>query len=74
MEPPTAEAVLQGVFTLYNDPNNVEKEKASKWLEEFQKSVSAAGRDCLQLAAELWPGNTCTVKVCVKELSRAQSA
>ncbi|EAL40594.1 transportin-3 isoform X2 [Anopheles merus] len=39
MEPPTAEAVLQGVFTLYNDPNNVEKEKASKWLEEFQKSI-----------------------------------
>uniref|UniRef100_A0A4Y0BRW8 Transportin-3 n=1 Tax=Anopheles funestus TaxID=62324 RepID=A0A4Y0BRW8_ANOFN len=39
MEPPTAEAVLQGVFTLYNDPNNVEKEKASKWLEEFQRSI-----------------------------------
>ncbi|XP_053679296.1 transportin-3 [Anopheles nili] len=39
MEPPTAEAVLQGVFTLYNDPNKVEKEKASKWLEEFQKSI-----------------------------------
>ncbi|XP_052902812.1 transportin-3 isoform X1 [Anopheles moucheti] len=39
MEPPTAEAVLQGVFTLYNDPNNAEKEKASKWLEEFQKSI-----------------------------------
>lgn len=40
MEPPTAEAVLQSVFTLYNNPNKQEKEAASKWLEEFQKSVS----------------------------------
>lgn len=40
MEHPTAEAVLQGVYTLYNNPNKQEKEKASRWLEEFQKSVS----------------------------------
>ncbi|XP_055614222.1 transportin-3 isoform X2 [Uranotaenia lowii] len=39
MDHPTAEAVLQGVYTLYNNPNKQEKEKASKWLEEFQKSI-----------------------------------
>uniref|UniRef100_A0A1Q3F9K5 Transportin-3 n=1 Tax=Culex tarsalis TaxID=7177 RepID=A0A1Q3F9K5_CULTA len=39
MEQPTAEAVLQGVYTLYNNPNKQEKEKASRWLEEFQKSI-----------------------------------
>lgn len=39
MEPPTTEAVLQSVFTLYNNPNKQEKEAASKWLEEFQKSI-----------------------------------
>ncbi|EDS34143.1 transportin-3 [Culex quinquefasciatus] len=39
MEHPTAEAVLQGVYTLYNNPNKQEKEKASRWLEEFQKSI-----------------------------------
>ncbi|XP_055641944.1 transportin-3 isoform X2 [Toxorhynchites rutilus septentrionalis] len=39
MEQPTTEAVLQGVYTLYNNPNKQEKEKASKWLEEFQKSI-----------------------------------
>ncbi|XP_062562419.1 transportin-3 isoform X1 [Armigeres subalbatus] len=39
MDPPTAEAVLQSVFTLYNNPNKQEKETASKWLEEFQKSI-----------------------------------
>lgn len=36
---PTAESVLQGVYTLYNNPDSAEQEKASKWLEEFQKSV-----------------------------------
>lgn len=39
MEPPTAAAVIQGVYTLYNNPNKQEKEKASKWLEDFQKSI-----------------------------------
>lgn len=39
MEPPTTEAVLQSIFTLYNNPNKQEKEAASKWLEEFQKSI-----------------------------------
>ncbi|XP_055375731.1 transportin-3 [Condylostylus longicornis] len=36
---PTTEVVYQGIFTLYNNPNSKEKEKASKWLEEFQKSI-----------------------------------
>ncbi|XP_058116400.1 transportin-3 isoform X2 [Anopheles ziemanni] len=59
MEPPTAEAVLQGVFTLYNDPNNVEKEKASKWLEEFQKSIHSwkIADELLQQKHDL---NSCT--------------
>lgn len=37
---PTAEAVYQGVYALYNNPDNAEKEKASKFLELLQKSVS----------------------------------
>lgn len=37
---PTTDVVYQGIFTLYNNPNNTEKEKASKWLDEFQKSVN----------------------------------
>lgn len=38
--PPTTEAVYQGVYTLYNNSNTVEQEKASKWLEQLQNSVS----------------------------------
>lgn len=38
---PTTEAVYQGVYTLYNNENAAEKEKASKWLEQLQNSVSA---------------------------------
>lgn len=37
---PTTEAVYQGVYTLYNNSNTVEQEKASKWLEQLQNSVS----------------------------------
>lgn len=37
---PSTESVFQGVQALYTNPNKDEKEKASKWLEEFQKSVS----------------------------------
>ena len=37
---PTTEAVLEGVYALYYNPNRDEKERASKWLEELQKSVS----------------------------------
>lgn len=37
---PTTEAVYQGVYTLYNDTNVAEKEKASKWLTQLQNSVS----------------------------------
>lgn len=36
---PSADKVYQGVYTLYNNPNNTEKEQAAKWLEDFQKSV-----------------------------------
>lgn len=37
---PTAETVLLGLKALYHSPDATEKENASKWLEEFQKSVS----------------------------------
>lgn len=37
---PTAEAVYQGVYALYNNPDKAEKEKASQWLDLLQKSVS----------------------------------
>lgn len=43
---PTTDAVYQGVFTLYNNPNNTEKEEASKWLDLFQKSVSRKFAGC----------------------------
>lgn len=36
---PTTDAVYQGVYALYNNPDKAEKEKASKWLELLQKSV-----------------------------------
>lgn len=38
--PPTADTVYQSVLTLYNNPDTSEKEKASKWLDSLQKSVS----------------------------------
>lgn len=38
---PTTEAVYQGVYALYNNPDSAEKEKASQWLDSLQKSVSA---------------------------------
>lgn len=37
---PTTEAVYQSLHTFYNNSNAVEQEKASKWLEQFQSSVS----------------------------------
>lgn len=37
---PTADAVYQSVYALYNNPDSGEKEKASKWLDSLQKSVS----------------------------------
>lgn len=37
---PTTEDVYQGVYALYNNPDSAEKEKASKWLDSLQKSVS----------------------------------
>lgn len=38
--PPTTEQILQGVHALYNSSDLTEKDKASKWLAELQKSVS----------------------------------
>ncbi|KAJ1519674.1 hypothetical protein ONE63_004939 [Megalurothrips usitatus] len=38
---PTLETVYQAVYTLYHNPDPAEKEKASQWLGELQKSVSA---------------------------------
>lgn len=38
--PPTTDTVYQSVLTLYNNPDTSEKEKASKWLDSLQKSVS----------------------------------
>lgn len=40
MEPPNADLVYQGICTLFHNNNPKEQEKANKWLEEFQKSVS----------------------------------
>lgn len=37
---PTTEAVYQGVYAFYNNSNAAEQEKASKWLEQLQNSVS----------------------------------
>lgn len=38
--PPELETVYQAVYTLYTNPDPAEKEKASAWLGELQKSVS----------------------------------
>lgn len=38
--PPTTEQILRGVNALYNSPDLQEKDKASLWLTDFQKSVS----------------------------------
>lgn len=35
-----AKTVLEAVQKLYHDPNSKEKDKASKWLGDFQQSVS----------------------------------
>lgn len=37
---PSTEAVYQGVYTLYNNPDTAEQERASRWLEQLQNSVS----------------------------------
>lgn len=39
--PPNAQAVLAAVTTLYSSPNVQDKEKASSWLGEFQRSIFA---------------------------------
>lgn len=36
---PPLENVYQAVSSLFNNPDNSEKEKASSWLGELQKSV-----------------------------------
>lgn len=36
---PTAEAVYQGVYAMFNTSNMTERQKATKWLEDFQNSV-----------------------------------
>lgn len=38
--PPPLDTVYQAVFSLYNNPNPQDKERASLWLGELQKSVS----------------------------------
>ena len=40
--PPSLDAVYQGIHTFYNDPQPQVKEKAGKWLEQLQKSVSTS--------------------------------
>lgn len=37
---PPLDSVYQAVFTLYHNPDPAEKEKASLWLGELQRSVS----------------------------------
>lgn len=38
--PPSLDMVYQGICTLYHNSVPKEKEKASRWLEQFQKSVN----------------------------------
>lgn len=38
-EKPSTEEVLSAISALYNNPDKSEKERASKWLLELQKSV-----------------------------------
>ncbi|XP_001602761.1 transportin-3 [Nasonia vitripennis] len=38
---PSLETVYQAVYSLYNNPDTAEKERASQWLGELQKSVYA---------------------------------
>lgn len=40
---PTLETALQAIDALYVNPENSVKEEASKWLCEFQKSVTNFG-------------------------------
>ena len=37
---PTLDTVYQAVYSLYNNPEPTEKEKASQWLDDLQKSVT----------------------------------
>lgn len=37
---PTVETVYQGVHAMYNTANASERQKATKWIEQFQNSVS----------------------------------
>lgn len=46
---PTTEAVYQGVYTLYNNTNTAEQEKASKWLEQLQNSVSLLNNELIAM-------------------------
>lgn len=40
MDTPSMDTIYQAISALYDNPNANEKEKASKWLGEIQKSVS----------------------------------
>lgn len=39
MEEPSLQEVMTNIHNLYNNPDTTAKDKASKWLAEFQKSV-----------------------------------
>lgn len=41
MDEPKVEEVLRHIYDLYENPDVSTKDKASKWLAEFQKSVSS---------------------------------
>lgn len=40
MDTPTIDTIYQAISALYDNPNASEKEKASLWLGDMQKSVS----------------------------------
>lgn len=40
MDSPSMETIYQAISALYDNPNTSEKEKASLWLGDVQKSVS----------------------------------
>lgn len=42
MEEPKIEDVFQNIYDLYENPDPAAKERASKWLADFQKSVSSS--------------------------------
>lgn len=50
MENPSMDMIYQAIGALYDNPNASEKEQASKWLGDMQKSVSNSFDISVQLS------------------------